>query len=94
MYKLEPITEDKVVALLKVASGAPGVAGLKQPEMLNVLRGPLEYRSADGIDEEGNKYSVGDVIRRPHEDLEVVLRAMKISGKAYFSKLDGVWRLR
>jgi hypothetical protein len=92
-YKLEPITRDRVFALLKVASAAPGAVGLKQPEMLDALRGPLEYRESDGVDEAGNLFAKGDVIPRPHADLEVVLAEMKVARLAYFSKEHRGWRL-
>lgn len=88
-YKTDLITASTVRRVLELA----GKSGLRQPDMLDALRGPLEYRVADGVDETGNAYTKGDVIPRPHEDLERALREMKLAGTASFSKQVGGWIL-
>jgi hypothetical protein len=99
MYKLDPITVDDVRGVLhgarqRLTVDGQGRGALTQPEILDLLRGPLEYQAYDVIDEAGQLVATkGDVIPRPHADLEAVLRGMKRDGKATFSKQDGGWRL-
>lgn len=92
-YKTDTITQAQVIRLLEIAGAQPGFRGLKQPEMLDLLRGELEYYDADLVVDGVVVVAAGDVIPRPHEDLEARLRSLKLQGKAHFVKPDG-WRLR
>ncbi len=90
MYKLDPITEE---AALAVVMSAPG---LKQSQLLDILRGPLEYYTADGPETDVPRIYAGDVIPRPHLDLSAALGALVADGKIVFSPKGktGGWRAR
>jgi hypothetical protein len=77
MYKTDPITPDAVLDLLAEWPG------LKQPQILDHLRGELEY--------DGNKC----VVPRPFEDLPPVLKALRAAGRIDFlpKGATGGWRL-
>lgn len=84
MYNLKPITEERVLAYLK-ENAAPQI---KQANLLDALRGPLEYYEADGeieVDGVVEKITAGDVIKRPHLDLESALRELRRKGLADFT---------
>lgn len=91
MYNLDPITEERVRTVLSIA----GAGALKQPELLDILRGPLEYYTEELRDDHGRVVqTIGDVVPRPHLDLEEALRIMKVAGSAYFDRRLQGWRLR
>lgn len=90
MYKVAPITEEQVLELL---ARKPG---LKQPQILDELRGPLEYYAEDVESETHHKtVTAGDVIPRPHQDLVEVLRKLKAERRADFLPKGptGGWRV-
>lgn len=97
-YKTNAIDRDAVRGVIQGAMARLSVDGVgrgavTQPEILDALRGPLEYRDADGVDEAGNPFTKGDVIPRPHADLEAILADMKAARLAYFSKEHRGWRI-
>lgn len=75
-----PITRAQVQRLLKyVAADKHGKGALTRGEILDMLR-PVERREADGVDEQGRRYSAGDEIPRPTADIEEALRALEADG--------------
>lgn len=92
-YDSRPITTERVKATLELLSGQPRFLGIKQSELLDALRGKLEYYDTDYVEGGVLVAAAGDVIPRPHEDLENVLKEMRAAGSACFVKPHG-WRLR
>lgn len=93
-YNLAPITEDVALAAIVAAPG------LKQHQLLDVIRGPLEYYAEDGPEDEPQSHLSriykGDVIPRPHLDLSEALGALVAAGKIEFTPKGskGGWRAR
>lgn len=88
MYNLSEITPENALAVIK------SEPGLKQPQLLDRLRGPLEYYAEDGVNPAGEKVTAGDVIPRPFQDLVEALRKLRFEGKADFTPKGsaGGWR--
>lgn len=77
MYDLTPITPERVINLLREKPR------LKQPQILDELRGPLEYYAEDVESDTHHKIiTAGDVIPRPFEDLVEALRELRAKGLA------------
>ncbi len=87
-YDLEPLTKEAVLACIVSAPG------LKQPQILDILRGPLEYYVADSEEGVEPKIYAGDVIPRPHLDLVDALRQLRAERRVdYLPKGSaGGWR--
>lgn len=89
-YDLTPITVERALAAVEAAPG------LKQPHLLDILRGPLEYYAADGPDADVPRIYAGDVLPRPHLDLSAALQQLSAEGQVIFSPrgASGGWRKR
>lgn len=93
-YNETPITEESALAVI---SAWPR---LKQSQLLDIMRGPLEYYTEDGPEDEPqphlSRIYKGDVIPRAHLDLSAALGALAAKGKIEFTPkgVKGGWRVR
>lgn len=89
-YDLTPITPERALAVIAMAPG------LKQPHLLDILRGPLEYYPVDGPVTDVPRIYAGDVVPRPHLDLVAALKSLRESGTIEFTPKGtaGGWRRR
>lgn len=80
-----PLTIEQVKAAIKENPG------LKQPQLLDIL-----YPGDPGVEVIEGHPEGGNPIKKPHTELENILRSLRLEGLAYFTPRNssGGWHLR